>query len=644
MAHSSPRSGPPNSWFGAAGGGIDGTDSLFACCYAPEFPAQALLRLRPHLQGPVAVLEGNPPHERVCAGNAASRRNGLLNGMSRVEAESFAAMIVLRRSEREEAAARAAMLATAARVSPYVEPRHTDLAAVCVLDITGMARLYHEPLTLARALKAALQAHGIHVSVAVSCNFHTACLLVRGKPGITVVAPGEEAAALAPLLLACLDSVSIGSVSFDFASFSSQPPGLGESGFQQDQLQTLALWGIRTLGALAALPEKQLIARLGQPARRLRELARGEHPHLFAPIPVPRELREEFTFEAPVRLTEPLLFVLSSMLEQLLLLAREQALALASVTVTFALDAEAMDAEDSGRSAHDPHPLGGPAAGALNSTEAAGAIHLLHSPPQKARTGTGPSGAPVPAARANSTGAGAAKRTVRPTVPTQEKRVLLKLFQLELASRPLGAPVLAMVAEGESAKTGAMPGGRFSPPLPEPLRLDVTVARLSALVGEGRVGSPVLRDTHAPDSFSMEPFRGCVADPYSGQKQAPAIRLLRPPEPVQVRTEDGRPVHFWFRGELFRVCSASGPWRMNGDWWHEARMHEAQLQGAWSHEVWDLAAERGRPDASGSPAAAFFAQRFSPYLIHAPAPAQLCCRLRRTFTDAECWAMEGLYD
>ncbi len=643
MAHPSPRSGLPRSglprsWFGAGhggSGGPGGTDSLFACCYAPEFPAQALLRLRPHLEGPVAVLEGNPPHERVCAGNAASRRSGLVNGMSRVEAESFAAMTVLRRSAREEAAARTAMLAAAGRISPYVEPRHTDLAAACVLDITGMARLYQEPLTLARALKAALQAHGIHVSVAVSCNFHTACLLVQGKPGITVVAPGEEAAALAPLLLACLGSGVTG-----FGT-----PGFGESGFKQDQLQTLALWGVRTLGALAALPEKQLIARLGQSARQLRELARGEHPHLFAPTPVARELREEFTFEAPVRLTEPLLFVLSSMLEQLLLLAREQALALASVTVTFALDAEAMDAEDSGRPGRDLNPDGS-VAGESKCIQAAGSIHLV---PHETHSGIEPTTRNAPATAnpaAGASAAGTAKRTVRPTVPTQEKRVLLKLLQLELASRPLPAPVLAMVAEAEAAKTGAMQGGLFAPPLPEPLRLDVTVARLSALVGEGRVGSPVLRDTHAPDSFSVELFRGGVAGPSSGQKQAPAIRLLRPPEPVQVRTEDGKPVHFWFRGELFLVCSASGPWRMNGAWWHGARLHGDRSQGAWSHEVWDVAAERGRPGASAFPAASPSAQRPAPYLIDMPAPAQLCCRLRRTAgpdADPE-WTMEGLYD
>ena len=43
----------------------------------------------------------------------------------------------------------------------------------------------------------------------------------------------------------------------------------------EKQAETFALWGIHTLGMLAALPEKELIARMGQESRRLRQLARA---------------------------------------------------------------------------------------------------------------------------------------------------------------------------------------------------------------------------------------------------------------------------------------------------------------------------------------------------------------------------------
>ena len=44
--------------------------SLFACIYAPEFPAQTAQRLRPELRGkPIVVLQGEPPQETVCSRN-----------------------------------------------------------------------------------------------------------------------------------------------------------------------------------------------------------------------------------------------------------------------------------------------------------------------------------------------------------------------------------------------------------------------------------------------------------------------------------------------------------------------------------------------------------------------------------------------
>ena len=41
---------------------MSGHVELYACVYAQEFPAQAMLRLRPELrERPVAVMEGEPP-------------------------------------------------------------------------------------------------------------------------------------------------------------------------------------------------------------------------------------------------------------------------------------------------------------------------------------------------------------------------------------------------------------------------------------------------------------------------------------------------------------------------------------------------------------------------------------------------------
>jgi protein ImuB len=104
------------------------------------------------------------------------------------------------------------------------------------------------------------------------------------------------------------------------------------------QTETFALWGIRTLGNLAALPEKELIARMGQDGKRLRQLARGEHPHLFQPVEPPFTLDERMELDAPVDLLDSLLFIANMMLDQLILRAKARILALASLTITLTLD------------------------------------------------------------------------------------------------------------------------------------------------------------------------------------------------------------------------------------------------------------------------------------------------------------------
>jgi len=59
------------------------------------------------------------------------------------------------------------------------------------------------------------------------------------------------------------------------------------------QAETFGSWGTRNVAALAALPEQSLIARLGQDAMRLLQLANGTHPHLFQPIAIPFVLEEQ---------------------------------------------------------------------------------------------------------------------------------------------------------------------------------------------------------------------------------------------------------------------------------------------------------------------------------------------------------------
>jgi len=470
---------------------------LYACLYAREFPAQALLRLRSELRDqPCVVMEGAPPLEQVCSLNTKARLLGMTRGMTRVEIDTFPASVVLQRSHRTEAETRAILLECAGAFSPRVEDRSEDTAFLCGIDIAGTGSLFGPPEMLARSLLERVRAAGIAATVSVSCNFHAAICTARDSSlriAVRVIPPGEEATALANLPVAVLDLTEM-------------------------QAETFASWGIRTLGMLAALPERDLIARLGQDGKRLRQLARGELPHLFQPVEPGFTLSERIELDSPVELLDSLLFVAGVMLDQLILRAEARIVALASVTITLALD-----------------------------------------------------------------GGGTHSRTVRPALPNNEKQLWIKLLHLDLEAHPPQAVILAVALDAEPGSTSKVQLGLFSPQLPEASRLDVTLARIRAIVGEENVGSAVLVDTHAPEGFRMEPFTLLSSDPSAiapVQLRASA-RQIRPPEAAPVTFENGRLAMFVFRGRRFAIERAYGPWLVGGEWWN---------QTFWAQEQWDLVA------------------------------------------------------
>jgi protein ImuB len=497
----------------------------YACLYAEEFPAQALLRLHPELRArPCVVMEGDPPLEQLCSCNTHARQLGLRPGMTRVEVELFPDATILTRSQQAEAATRNMLLACAGIFSPRIEDRSESTSLILALDIAGTEKLFGPPETLARNLLDQVKAHGVSASITISRNLHAAICLAKGRPrhgSIQIIPPGTEAAALAALPLSILDLTA-------------------------DQADTFALWGIRTLGMLAALPQNELIARIGQDGKRLRQLARGEHPHLFQPQEPVLTLEERIELDTPVELLDSLLFVLGTMLDLILLRARAQIVALTSVTITLTLER--------------------------------GAEHTL---------------------------------TVRPALPSTDKPLWLKLLHLELEAHPPQTAIVAVTLHAEPGSTSKEQLGLFSPQAPEASRLDVALARLRALVGEGNVGRTVLEDTHAPEAFRVEPFTTASVKPAD-----PAIvhtrliqRMLRPPQAVFVTLHRAQPASFWFRNQRYTIEQAYGPWKCDGNWWAST---------LWGQEQWDLVARN-------------------------PSGPMLCCCLVRNLIDNQ-WQMVALYD
>ena len=150
------------------------------------------------------------------------------------------------------------------------------------------------------------------------------------------------------------------------------------------------------------------------------------------------------------------------------------------------------------------------------------------------------------------------------------------------ASRVAGARLAASPARPLEKQDGLFDTG-----LRDPHAFWENLARLGAIVGQGRVGTPVPARTHRPDAFEVEKPAEAVPPPDPRPPhpaRGPVLRRFRPPWPVQVKLAGGRPR--LLGGERLRgaIAACRGPWRQSGQWWRRER---------WSRETWEVELARG---------------------------------------------------
>ena len=180
---------------------------------------------------------------------------------------------------------------------------------------------------------------------------------------------------------------------------------------------------------------------------------------------------------------------------------------------------------------------------------------------------------------------------VRLPVPSLDTKAFLKLLQLDLEADPPPEPVVHLWMGVNPVKPQAAQHGLFVPVVPEPVKLELTLARLKSIVGEGRVGSPELLDTHRPDAFRMTRFgevkpRRNVRPPSSPAQANVrlALRIFRPPRAARVNLASGQPSFVTADGIRGKVLEFAGPWRSSGEWW---------TTGSWLRDEWDIALSDG---------------------------------------------------
>jgi protein ImuB len=178
---------------------------------------------------------------------------------------------------------------------------------------------------------------------------------------------------------------------------------------------------------------------------------------------------------------------------------------------------------------------------------------------------------------------------------------------LDLAAHPPGAPVCKLWITAEPARPRSAQRGLFLPITPEAEKLEITLARITSVVGERRAGIARLLDTHRPDAFQIERFvsreepgngdRGLTSSDTSDFPPV-ALRIFRPACPIRIQLADGCPSRLVSlarngdKDELRgKVLWSAGPWRSSGDWWAEQSTAKNATEDAqaWNREEWDIA-------------------------------------------------------
>jgi protein ImuB len=135
-------------------------------------------------------------------------------------------------------------------------------------------------------------------------------------------------------------------------------------------------------------------------------------------------------------------------------------------------------------------------------------------------------------------------------------------------------------------KPQAAQNGLFLPVAPEPVKLELTIARIQAIVGEGRVGTPELVNTHRPDAFRLGRMGSTRASGVVSNTRPTrlSLRIFRPPRTAQVALASGQPSFVNAGGIRGKVLEYAGPWRTTGDWW---------TVDPWHRDEWDVALSDG---------------------------------------------------
>jgi len=193
--------------------------------------------------------------------------------------------------------------------------------------------------------------------------------------------------------------------------------------------------------------------------------------------------------------------------------------------------------------------------------------------------------------------------------PTNDVDLLFRMLQTHLENFRSEHPIVSVALSAQPIRPVSQQFQLFEIALRNPHQLSETLARLVALLGSERLGTPVLEETHRPDAFRMEPFAWAVAsdssavasakeDVPSGQNHksgsdshalrtaysTPALRRFRPAVSASLLLDEDTLAHVRSAEISGKIIEQRGPYFLSGNWWDEK---------SWARAEWDVQLENG---------------------------------------------------
>jgi protein ImuB len=169
--------------------------------------------------------------------------------------------------------------------------------------------------------------------------------------------------------------------------------------------------------------------------------------------------------------------------------------------------------------------------------------------------------------------------------PTNDVDLLFRMLHTHLENFKSEYPIVAVALSAQPINPVREQFGLFETTLRNPHQLSETLARLTALLGAERVGTPVLEETHRPDAFRMKAFTWNIAADAAAttkEKSRIALRRFRPTISGSVFASENW--HLQSEKTRSKIIDQRGPYLSSGNWWDEK---------SWARAEWDLQLKDG---------------------------------------------------